>query len=444
LDKYASAKEAKNRGNFHRRGSDAPGILVRRKSGEPLLLRPKAYMFSRLVSRLHGETNQLYRLRDVQRSNGIAVCDLISGNVTENGIVYPQATLEGALVRASRSCTVYRPDSFGRMAAREAISGYYCERGSSIPPTHILLTPGTSISYWYCFKLLADEEDEILCPSPSYPLFDYIAAISGVKLVPYPLREGTRWSIDLDRLDGSVSTRTRAIVLISPHNPTGHVASPEEIQGLAEVARRHDLALISDEVFSEFLLRGTVLPRPAHSGAPLVITLNGFSKMFALPGIKLGWMAVSGDPGRVETALRALELVSDTFLPVNEVVQEAVPELMRAGRHFLAEYADQVCCRWRHTERILRTSGRCEFVPPEGGFYVTLHLHDLDEDGTAMELLRAEHILLHPGYFYEMKPHHLVLSFVHSPRVLEDVLPRLVGCLERLRGEGKPKPNEAG
>lgn len=386
-------------------------------------------MFSRIASRLHGETNPLYRLRDELKSQGVSVFDLISGNVTEFGIVFPQDLLEDALVRASRRCQIYRPDSFGQMPARTAISGYYQERGVSMPAGQILLTPGTSISYWYCFKLLADEGDEILCPRPSYPLFDYIAALSGVKLVSYPLREGKRWSIDLARLDASVSTKTRALVLISPHNPTGHIASEEEIRELAEVARRHDLAIISDEVFGEFLLQGGFLPRPAAGGAPLVFTLNGFSKMLALPGIKLGWMGVSGSPERVDQAMKALELISDTFLPVNEMVQAAVPDILKGGMPFLSWYSEQVRERWRRAEEILKNTPHCDFVSPGGGFYVTLRLRNLDEDQVTMALLGKEHLLVHPGYFYEMEPHHLVLSFVQQAEVIEDALTRLVACL---------------
>ena len=393
-------------------------------------------MFSRIASRLHGETNSLYRLRDGLRSQGVGVVDLISGNVTEYGIAFPQDLLEGVLVRASRQCQIYRPDSFGQMPARKAISGYYQERGVIIPAGQILLTPGTSISYWYCFKLLADEGDEILCPRPSYPLFDYIAALSGVKLVSYPLREGKRWSIDLERLDACISTKTRALVLISPHNPTGHVASEEEIRDLAEVAQRHDLAIISDEVFSEFLLQGGVLPRPAAGSAPLVFTLNGFSKMLALPGIKLGWMGVSGSPNRVEQAMRAFELISDTFLPVNEIVQAAVPEALREGSGFLAWHIGQVRNRWRQAQEILSSTPHCDFVSPEGGFYVTLRLPNLDEQQATMELLGKEHLLVHPGYFYDMEPHHLVLSFVQRAEVIEDALTRLVACLGSLHHGG--------
>ena len=235
-------------------------------------------MFSSLASRLQGEVNPLYRLRRELEARGREVIDLVSGNVTEHGIVYPQDLLADILARASRRAAVYRPDSMGQRPAREAVARYYESQGLPVSPDSVLLTPGTSISYWYCFKLLADPGDEVLCPSPSYPLFDYIASMSGVDMVPYPMLESRGWRIDLERLELMVSTRTRAVVLISPHNPTGHVAGAAELDALAEIARRHGLAIISDEVFSEFLFTVESLPRPAVLSAPLVITLNGFSK----------------------------------------------------------------------------------------------------------------------------------------------------------------------
>ena len=389
-------------------------------------------MFSKVAARLHADKNLLYQLRDRLQSQGVRLTDLISGNVQDQGILFPQAALEEALVGAARGSVIYRPDSFGQLAAREAISAYYRDQGHHIAPGSLVLTPGTSTAYWYAFKLLANDTEEILCPSPSYPLFDYIAALSGVRLIPYRLDEDRGWSIDLEYLESMVSTKTRAIVIISPHNPTGRVSSSQEISSLGEVAARHDLALVSDEVFSEFLMQDGALPRAAESGAPLVLTLNGFSKMFALPGIKLGWMAVSGRPERVAQALRALELISDTFLPVNEIVQAAVPEIFLKGRAFLAGYAEEIRRRWCIAADYLRRCPRCSFVPPEGGFYVTLRLEGLDEEGAAAGLLRDEHLLAHPGYFYDMKPHHLVFSFVQHPDVLNDALPRLAERLATL------------
>ncbi len=389
-------------------------------------------MFSRITSQLHGESNSLYRIRQELQSQGHIIRDLVSGNINDQGFVFPQDLLEDILVRGSRACRIYRPDSFGNQGAREAISRYYQNRGYAIDPGNILLTPGTSLSYLYCFKLLADEGDEILCPCPTYPLFDYIALLSGVKLTSYKLDEERNWAMDLDHLEACISTKTRALVLISPHNPTGHISSFNEIAAMADIARRHDLAIISDEVFSEFLLTGESLPRPAGTGAPLVCTLNGFSKMFALPGIKLGWMAISGDPGRVQKALRSLELISDTFLPVNEIVQACVPEIFALGDAVKNNFAKRIRECWRIAQELLQQSHALKCTIPEGGFYVTLKLSDLDEERAVETILRENHILIHPGYFYDMAAGHLVMCFVQQPEILQNLLPDLIGTLDRL------------
>jgi alanine-synthesizing transaminase len=388
-------------------------------------------MFSKIALKLQGESNALYRLRDELKSQGQGIQDLISGNINECGYLFPQNLVEEILLEGSRRCRIYKPDSFGQRPAREAISEFYQKIGTTIPPESILITPGTSLSYWYCFKLLANEGDEILCPCPSYPLFDYIALISGVKLIPYRLSEMDHWRIDLEHLETNVSTKTRAIALISPHNPTGHVASAEEIAGLADIARRHNLAIISDEVFSESLLQPGLLPRPANSGAPLVFTLNGFSKMFALPGMKFGWMTVSGDSGMVKQALRSLELISDTFLPVNETIQASAPEIFQLGNAVRFEFGHRIRECWRLTKEYLTASSRYSYVAPQGGFYIALRLNGLDEERTAERIMQENHLLIHPGYFYDMDPHHLVLSFVQKHEVLRDSIPKLLETLEK-------------
>ena len=391
-------------------------------------------MFSEIAAKLHGDANALYRLRDVLKAQGCAIRDCVSGNINEHGYQFPQELLEEILAQASRGCRIYRPDSFGQKPAREAVSEYYRASGHEVDPNHILVTPGTSLSYWYCFKLMADEGDEILCPCPSYPLFDYIALLSGVRLIPYRLDETRGWSINLDQVEACVSTRTRALVLISPHNPTGHVASAAEIAGLADLARRHDLAILSDEVFSDFLLEDGSLPRPAGCAAPLVFTLNGFSKMFALPGVKFGWMALTGDPDPVRRAMRSLELISDTFLPVNEIVQAAAPMIMRHGRDIRTGFARQIRASWECAEGYLALSPHCSYVKPQGGFYATLRLNRIDEERAAEAILREKHLLVHPGYFYDMSPDHLVLSFVQEPEVLRDSLPGIMETLNGLAG----------
>ncbi len=389
-------------------------------------------MFSRITSQLHGESNSLYRLRGDLQSQGFLIRDLISGNINEQGFEFPQDILEEALVRGTRACRIYKPDSFGQKPARESISEYYRDSGYEIDPGCIVLTPGTSLSYWYCFKLLANEGDEILCPCPSYPLFDYIALLSGVKLIPYKLQEERNWAIDIDQLEACISTRTRALVLISPHNPTGHVSSVEEIAALADIARRHDLAIISDEVFSDFLIQEDRLPRPVGADAPLICTLNGFSKMFALPGIKFGWMAISGNAEKVQKAMRSLELISDTFLPVNEIIQAAAPAILNAGKAIRDDFAKRIRECWSVTRALLDPSHSCSYAVPDGGFYVTLQLNNLGEERAAEAILKENQIMIHPGYFYDMASNHLILCFVQKPEILRALLPELLETLDRL------------
>ena len=375
--------------------------------------------FSGLTATLAGSKNPLYELHDELSRKGTPVIDLVKGNVNEHGIVFPPDTLDEILKQAAEKARVYRPDSFGQTVAREAVAGYY--GGLNIAPQQILITPGTSVSYWYCFKLLAEAGDEILTPQPSYPLFDYIARLCDVQLTDYRLLEKENWAIDLNHLESRIGPRTRAIVLISPHNPTGMVASAEQLGELAGIAAHHDLPIISDEVFSEFLFGLDSLPRPLATEAPLVFTLNGFSKMFALPGMNIGWMAVSGDDALVRKSMAALELMSDTFLPVNEIAQFAVPEIFERGQPFLKDYK-----RWIAAARDMAVTQleSCTFVPPRGGFYITLKIDD-DEDAAALRLLADHHTLVHPGYFYDVEPNHLVFTFIHQHAVIKDIFPSL-------------------
>jgi aspartate/methionine/tyrosine aminotransferase len=375
--------------------------------------------FSELAARLGGTKNPLYVLHDRLKSEGKKVVDLVRGNVNEHGIVYPIDVLKEIMTTATDAARVYRPDSLGQRVAREAIAQYYASL--NIPADQILITPGTSVSYWYCFKLLAEQGDEILCPQPSYPLFDYIAQLCGVELKYYRLSESNNWAIDLEHLESQITPATRAIVLISPHNPTGMVADPTQLGKLAEIATRNSLPIVSDEVFSEFLFGLTEFPRAAQTNAPLVFTLNGFSKLFALPGMKIGWMAITGEAELVRKATSALELISDTFLPVNEIAQFAVPEIFRRGKEFLKAYVRWVArCRDQAVEGLKGVS----FVPPRGGFYITVPI-DTDEERAAATLLEQEGILVHPGYFYDIAPDHLVMTFIDDPAALREHFERI-------------------
>ncbi len=389
-------------------------------------------MLSSTTQQFDVSTNRLYVLRDQLVKQGERMTDLVSGNVNAQGIHFPQGILLRALARGLKQSKTYRPDPLGQASARTAISRYYGGEGLDIPSEQLLLTPGTSISYWYAFKILANPGDEILCPAPSYPLFDSIAVLCGTKRVSYRLREADRWEIDFKHLESVITPRTKAIVLISPHNPTGAVTSEEEIGHLAAIASRKTLPIIADEVFSPFLFKLKRLPRPAATAAPLVITLNGFSKMLALPGLKIGWMAVTGDPALVQKSMKALDMISDTFLPVNEAAQFAVPALLRHSGAFQASYVSEIRKRMECAAILLRDQKKISFVEPEGGFFLTLRLEGkgVDEDEIALRLLQKNRILLHPGYFYDMERRHLVLSFVSRTTIMRKALNAVIGQIQ--------------
>ena len=377
-------------------------------------------LFSDLAANLGAPKNPLYTLHERLKAEGAQIVDLVRGNVNEHGIIYPPEILEEILTKAAGAARIYRPDSLGQQPARAAVAQYYADL--NIPAEQILITPGTSVSYWYCFKLLAEPGDEILCPQPSYPLFDYIARLAGVQIAHYRLLESRQWAIDLDYLENQITNRTRAIVLISPHNPTGMVADDEQLRGLTEIARRHSLSIISDEVFSEFIFDMKSFPRAAAAGAPLVFTLNGFSKLFALPGMKIGWMAISGEADLVQKSMAALELISDTFLPVNEIAQFAVPEVFRHGQDFLARYKAWVSrCRDAALDGLKGIS----LTPPRGSFYLTIPISH-DEEKAAASLLEKHRILVHPGYFYDIRPDHLVMTFIDDPESLSAHFAKIV------------------
>jgi aspartate/methionine/tyrosine aminotransferase len=174
------------------------------------------------------------------------------------------------------------------------------------------------------------------------------------------------------------------------------------------------------------------LPRAIGTDAPLVCTLNGFSKMFALPGVKFGWMTVSGDPDRVKKAIRSLELISDTFLPVNEIIQAAAPKIFEAGKGVRDDFAGRIRECWRVAKKHLDASSACRYSAPKGGFYVTIELPDLEEESAAEAILQKNHIMIHPGYFYDMKSNHLILCFVQKPEDLDGFLPEMIGTLDRM------------
>ena len=209
--------------------------------------------------------NPLTELRQAKQLAGTSILDLTITNPVAAGFVYPHAALT-EIFSSVRSYS-YHPDPFGELSARNAIASYYGQRNVAVHPQHLALTASTSEAYSVLFKLLCDPGDEILVPTPSYPLFDYLAALESVRAVPYRLLYAGNWFIDLEHLDSALSARTRAIVIVNPNNPTGSFLKRGEYAALSELAISRSVPLICDEVFMDYPIRPASDIVPTIAGA---------------------------------------------------------------------------------------------------------------------------------------------------------------------------------
>lgn len=357
------------------------------------------------------------------RSEGQEILDLTVSNPTRCGFTYPEAEIRTAL--SLPAVLEYDPDPQGSRAAREAIAAHH---GYGLRPEDLLLTASTSEGYGLLFKLLGDPGDEVLVPSPSYPLFDWLARLEGLQARSVPSYFHGRWHLDLGGLEAALTARTRAIVVVNPNNPTGHFLSHAEWSGLTELCARHGLALLVDEVFSDYGLEApegrlrTVLADPAPP-CP-VFLLSGLSKVAALPQIKLGWIAVRG-PGAAEH-LEALAFLADQYLSVSASAQAAAPALLALAPALRTQVMARLQINLAQLDEALPTLPHLSRLPVEGGWSVLLRRPAVDGDETcALRLLREASVLVHPGSFFDLPGDgHLVLSLLTHPEIFSVALAR--------------------
>ena len=365
------------------------------------------------------------------RAAGVPVLDLTLSNPTDAGLPYPAAI---PALLSQPDVMRYHPSPQGDFEARRAISGYYRGRGETREPEDIFLTASTSEAYSFLFKLLCDPGDEILIPSPTYPLFDALAELENVSLVRYPLRrEQQNWKTDMDFLHRLVSTRSKALILVNPNNPTGHMAGKNEIAAYLDLASRHDLVLIVDEVFSDYPLgAGTFLP--VVSRGPLVFTLNGLSKMLALPQMKLGWIHVAGEPGLAAEAKAQLEWIADAFLSVNTPVQLACPRLLALRTEIQGPINRRLQANLAFAKALCADASGLQAIIPDAGWYLVLSAGAaMPDEEFALDLLRKKHVHAHPGHLFgfagqglNQPPCPLVLSLLAPEPDFQEGLRRIL------------------
>ena len=355
---------------------------------------------------------------------GKPIFELTASNPTTCGFEYDGA---GILAELSRSdCLQYEPDPHGLLVARAAVVEYYAEAAATkVSTERIFLTTSTSEAYSYLFRLHCDPGSEVMIAQPSYPLFDFLADLEDVRLVPYPLFYDHGWHIDIAALTERISSRTRAIVVVHPNNPTGHFTSAAERKMLERVCEEHGLALIIDEVFLDYGIdtvgareMGPYVSFATGEHPVLTYVLSGLSKVAGLPQMKAAWLAAFGPEALLHSAMARLEMIADTFLSMNAPVQHAMPYLL-ANRGGVQQQI-----RLRVRENLEELDGQLGDAPSvsrlwiDGGWYAILRVPALmGGDELAIRLMERERVVVHPGHFYGFEGDGWIVLSLLPPRV---------------------------
>src|SRR4051812_37404457 len=311
-------------------------------------------------------SNSIARAVTGARESGRAVIDLTQSNPTRAGFEYPDYLLSAL---ADARGLKYEPTPLGLISARQAVARDYARRGITVPPDRIALTASTSEAYSLLFKLLTNGGDEVLAPRPSYPLFDHLARLDEVALRYYDLEYHDGWSVDIASIERAITERTRAVLIVTPNNPTGSFVSRQELKRLEALCAERGIAIIADEVFADYQVRpgacvdaGRVLDVTAGVG----FSLGGLSKSVGLPQVKLGWIAVGGSGDLVAEALDRLELVCDTYLSVSTPIQAAAAELLARGAEVRTQIQARIAANYRTLVEQVEQTPSCTLLVADG------------------------------------------------------------------------------
>ena len=380
--------------------------------------------------------NRFTQALEAIRASGTKLLDLSVSNPTECGLQYVTAAILAAF--QNRSALSYDPQPKGLLSAREEVARYYLrDHHVSVDPESVILTTSTSEAYSYIFRLLCNPQDEILVPKPSYPLFDFLADLQDVALIPYSLEYAHGWMVDFQSITRALTPRTRAILLVHPNNPTGSYLRAEEVQHLNNLCQKHNLALIVDEVFLDYSFAG-IPPRTfANNLDALTFTLSGLSKIAALPQMKVAWLVTTGPGSLVQPALDRLEVIADTYLSLNAPTQWAVPTLFEQRHSLQPQLLQRVRENRANLQKLISSQPACELLDADAGWYAVLRVpaRGSDED-LVIDLLQKQNVVVHPGHFYDFpKDGFLVLSLITPAVIFNEGISRLLKFLQSLSHE---------
>ena len=376
------------------------------------------------------EKNALNKALEEKGKQGIDILDLTASNPTSCGFLYPEEMLSAL---NSLDNFHYHPDACGMKKAREAVARYYTRQKAVLSSHDIILTASTSEAYSFLMRLLVNPGEKVLIPRPSYPLFQFLLEINDVHFDYYPLvYDGQKWRLDTLALERLVDSKTKAIILVNPNNPTGSYISSTELNFLNELCRKHQIAIISDEVFYDYALTPGDFVSLAGNKSALSFVLGGLSKTLGFPQMKCAWILASGPQGILQESLSRLEIIADTYLSVNTPVQNALGPWFE----YVPELQEQIISRVKENWQWLSAhlNGHTELLSIQGGWYATLRIPAVkSEEEWVLEFLREDHVSVYPGYFFDFeKEAYIVLSLLPPTSIFQEAAGRMMQRLAKI------------
>ena len=381
---------------------------------------------------------ELYHEAMRMQANGIEVLKLNTGNPATFGFPLPESirnALEGREAAAVPYC-----DFQGMPAARDAIAAYSRSKGiEGVQPGDVFIGNGVSEVVNFALMPLLNPGDEVLIPTPNYSLWSNTILLCGAKPVYYRCDEASEWNPDVADLRSKVTSKTRAMVIINPNNPTGALYSTDVLNAMLQVAREHNLIVFSDEIYDRLVLDELQHVSTASLAPDLtVVTMNGLSKSHSLCGYRCGWMVISGPRAVTESYRSGIVQLTSMRLCSNALAQLVIPAALEDMEtpHSMVRPGGRYFEQRKATLEALDTIDGLTYVKNKAAFYLFPKLDvkkfNITNDKVfARDLLLATNILIVPGSGFDwVEPDHFRIVMLPEAPQLKDAMLRMGAFLD--------------
>lgn len=378
------------------------------------------------------------RAEELER-DGHDVVKLNIGNPGAFGFQMPP-TMRVAMVQNLHQADPYTHQK-GIFQAREAVVMQQQDRGvMDATADHVFMGNGVSELIMMSMRALLNPGDEVLIPSPDYPLWTASVVIQGAKAIHYPCRPENEFIPDPTEVEKLVTEKTRAIVVINPNNPTGAVYPLEVLQGLADIAERHHLVLFADEIYDQMLYDGSAyIPMATLATKSLCATFSGLSKIYRACGLRVGWLSFSGEKQHATDYINAIELLASLRLCSNVPGQFAVQTAL-GGRQSIHDLTRPGGRLYESRRAILECTSKSKYmsvVAPKGAMYAFVKVdgsalpEGFDDRKFALDLLEQKHVLVAPGSSFNVPYRdHFRITLLPDHDQIVDVMARMEDVLD--------------